>query len=69
MNLETLSFKFIIKELDFPKKTVIVQWNIRKKRLLQLFATKVTEKILDSNNAKEYYNSYLKWKNTEQVEQ
>ena len=30
---------------------------------LQLFATKLTEKVLDRSYAEEYYNSYLKRKN------
>ena len=34
---------------------------------LQLFATKLTEKIPDPNNAKEYYQSYLSEKNTKLV--
>ena len=36
-----------------------------KKNLKQLFETKLTEKITDPSNAKEYYNSSLKRKNTE----
>ena len=34
------------------KKTVTIQRNIRKKKDLQLFATKLTEKTPDSGNAK-----------------
>ena len=49
MNLETLSLKTITDELDFLKKTVIIQWNTRKK-------------IPDPSNAKECYQSYLKKK-------
>ena len=41
MKSETLSLKTIINKLDFLKKTVIIQCNIRKK-YLQLFATKLT---------------------------
>ena len=38
-----------------------------KKNDLQLFATKLTEKVLNPSNSKEYYNSYLKTKNTKSV--
>ena len=34
-----------------------------------MFATKLTETISDSSNAKEHYNSYLKRKNTKSVKQ
>ena len=54
MKLETLSLKIIIDELDFLKKTIVFQSNLRKKDL-QSFATKLTEKILDPCNAKEHY--------------
>ena len=34
--------------------------NHQKKKDLQLFAKKLTEKTPDPGNAREYYNSYLK---------
>ena len=68
MKSETLSLKAIINELDFLKKTVIIQWNIRKKDL-RLFATKLTEKIPDPRNAKEYYQSFVRKKNTKWLKQ
>ena len=37
----------------------------QKKKDLQQFATKLTEKIPDPSNAKEYYQSYLKRKKTQ----
>ena len=51
--------KTIISELDFLKKIVIIQWNIRKKDL-QLFATKWTEKIPAPRNVKEHSITYKK---------
>ena len=66
MKLETLTLKTIISELDFLKKTIIIQWNTRGKDL-QLFATKLTEKILDLRNAKEHYQSFIRKKNTKLV--
>ena len=49
--------EFILKpfrnELHFLKNTVIIQWNIRKKDV-QLFPIKLTEKIPDPRNAKQH---------------
>ena len=49
--------EFILKpfrnELQFLKNTVIIQWNIRKKDL-QLFPIKLTEKIADPRNVKQH---------------
>ena len=66
MNSETLSLKTIIDKLIFSNKIVIIQWNIRKKDQ-KLFGTKITEKLSDPSNAKEYYNSYFKRKNKKSV--
>ena len=52
MKSETLSLKAIVSKLDFLNKTVIFQWNTRKKDL-QLLATKLTEKVSGPHNAKE----------------
>ena len=68
MNSETLSLKTIIDKLNFSNKIVIIQWNIRKKEQ-KLFGTKITEKVSDPSNAKEYYNSYFKRKNKKSVKQ
>ena len=68
MNSETLSLKTIIDKLNFSNKIVIIQWNIRKKDQ-RLFGTKITEKVSDPSNAKEYYNSYFKRKNKKSVKQ
>ena len=68
MNSETLSLKTIIDKLNFSNEIVIIQWNIRKKDQ-KLFGTKITEKVSDPSNAKEYYNSYFKRKNKESVKQ
>ena len=65
---ETLSLKTIANRIDFLNKAVIIQWNIRKKDL-QLFATKFTEKIPDFCNAKERYQWFLGKKNTKSVKQ
>ena len=53
--------------MNFLNKTIIIHLNIRKKSAS--FATKLTEKIPDPSTAKEYYNSYLKRKNTKSVKQ
>lgn len=38
---------------------------MRRLKYLKLFSTKLTKEIADPSNAKEYYDSYLKDKNTE----
>ena len=55
MKSETLSLKTIIKEMDFLRKTVIIQWNAwkKKKKDLLLLANKLIEETLDTPNAKE----------------
>ena len=68
MKSETLSLKNIIKELDFLRKTVIIQGNICKKDLL-LLANKLIEKIPDPHNAKEHCQSFIRKKNTKSVKQ
>ena len=58
MKSEFLSLKIMINELYFLKRTVIIQWKIKKKDL-QLFETKLTEKITDSRNATEHTTNHL----------
>ena len=58
MNSKTL--KNIIKELDFLRKTAIIQWNTWKKKLF--LANKLIEKITDSRNAKEHCQSFIRKK-------
>ena len=65
MNSETLSLKTVIGKLDFSNKIVIIQWN--RKKDLKLFGTKLTEKVSDPSNPKQYYNSYFKRKNKKSV--
>ena len=72
MKSETSSFKAIINEFDFLKKTGIIQWNAWKKDLM-LLANKLIERISDPRNAKEYYQSFIRkktqnqWKNKKQL--
>ena len=49
VNKIILSLKTIVNELDFQRKTVVIQWNIRKEDP-QLFAIKSTEKVSDPIN-------------------
>ena len=60
MNSETLYLKTNIDKWDLQEKQYSMKH--QKKRDLQSFANKLTEKILDPCNAKGYYNSYLKIK-------
>ena len=52
MKSKTLSLKTIMKELDFLKKTFLIQWNARKKKNIVL-PNKLIEKIPDPCNAQE----------------
>ena len=61
MKLETLSLKTIINELDFLRKTVIIQGNVSKKRFV---ASILKEKIPDPCNVKERCQSFIRKKNT-----
>ena len=62
--------KTIIDELNFLKKTNIIQWKIRRKQINYcLLTTKLIEKIPDAANSKQYYQTYLKNKNKKSVKQ
>ena len=69
MKSETLSLKTSIKELDFLRKTVIIQWYIWKKKKRIVVATKLTEKTPDPFNNKEQYQSFIRKRNTKSVKQ
>ena len=68
MKSETLSLKTIIKELDFLRKTVIIQWIASKKKKKRFIVppNKLIEKIPDSHNAKEHYQSFARKKTQNQ---
>ena len=66
MKSGTLSLKTITNELDFLKKLFK---ETSDKKDLRLFAIKLTEKIPDRRNAQEYYQSFIRKKNTESVKQ
>ena len=53
--------KTIISKFDLIQKTLIINWNVRKKDLIS-FATKLIKKIPDPSNSKDYYQSYMKKK-------
>ena len=53
--------------MGFARENSYYSIKHQKKKNLQLFATKLTEKIPDPSNNQEYYNSYLKRKNTKSV--
>ena len=55
---ETLSLKTIIKELDFLKKTVIVQWNAWKK--VTVACEQIKRKIPDPRNATKTLSIFYK---------
>ena len=53
-----LSLKTIKSELELLKKEVIIQWKVWKKDLF-LLANKLIEKVTNSRNAKELYQSFI----------
>ena len=67
MKSETSSFKTIIKELDFLRKTVDTQLNAWKERDLLLLANKLIAKTPDPPNAKQHYQSFLRKENPSTV--
>ena len=72
MKSKTLSLQTILKELDFLKKTVIIQWSAwkkKKKKDLLLITNKLIEKIPDLCDAKEHYQSFIRKKNTNSIKQ
>ena len=58
-------FENYYNRIEFAKESSYDSMKYVKKKHLSLFATKLIEKIPDSNNIKEYYNSYLKKKKIE----
>ena len=65
MKSKTLSLQTIIKELDFLRKTTIIQWNALKKDLL-LLGNKLIKKLPDPRNAKEHYQQFIRKKTQKQ---
>ena len=58
-------FKNYYKEIEFSKKKkLLFNEMLEKKKDLLLLANKLIEKIPDSRNAKEHYQSFLRKKNT-----
>ena len=66
--LRDFIFKSSYNRLGFSKENSYYSMKCHKKKDLQLFAIKLTEKMLDPSNA-EKNNSYLKWKNKKSVKQ
>ena len=67
MKSETSSFKTIIKELGFLRKTVDTQLNAWKEKDLLLLANKLMAKTPDPPNAKQHYQSFLRKENPNTV--
>ena len=57
------------RQIGFSKENSYCLMKHQKKKDLLLLATKLTEKIPDVSNAKKYYKSYLKRKNTKFIKQ
>ena len=55
------------KPIGFVKESSYYSMKRLKRKDVLLLATKLIEKIADPGNAKDYYNSYLKTKNTKLV--
>ena len=68
MRSDTLPLKNILNESDFLKRAVVIQWNTWERYLLFL-AKKLIEKLPDTCNASEHYESFLRNKNRELVKE
>ena len=62
-------FENYYKQIEFSEENSQYSMKHQKKKDLQLFATKLTEKISDPQNAKEHYPSFTRRKNTKSVKQ
>ena len=62
-------FENYYKRIGFSKENSYYSMKHQKKNELQLFATELTEKIPDSWNAKEHYQSFIRKKNTKSRKQ
>ena len=62
--LRNFIFKNYYKRIIFSKENSYYSMERQKGKDLQFFATKVAKNIPDPSNAKEYYNSHLKRRNT-----
>ena len=62
-------FENYYKRIGFSKENSYYSMKHQKKNDLQLFATELTEKIPDSCNAKEHYQSFIRKKNTKSRKQ
>ena len=60
-------FENYYNQIGLAKENRYYSMKHQKKDNLQLFGTKLTEKIPDPSNTKEYYNSYLKRRNAKPV--
>ena len=56
-------FKIYYKRIGFSKETSYYSVKRQKNKDLQLFVTKLTEKVPDPRNAKEHYQPFLKIQN------
>ena len=59
-------FEKYYERIEFSKENSYHSMKHQKKKHLQLFATKLKEKIPDSRNAKEHYQSFIYIKRTTQ---
>ena len=63
--LKDFTFENFYRWIGFHNENIYYSMKYQKKRKLLLLSSKLIEKkILDVSNAKKYYNSYLKRKNT-----
>ena len=63
MKSRSLSLKTIIKELNFIKKAVIIQWDTKKKKNRFIIVHKqINRKTPDPRNADEYYQLFSRKK-------
>ena len=66
MKSKTLSLKTIIKKLEFLQKADLINETFEEIEIL-LLANKLIEKIPDTDNVKEHYQSFIRKKNRKSV--
>ena len=69
MKSRSLSLKTIIKELNFIKKAVIIQWDTKKKNRFIIVHKQINRKTPDPHNADEYYQLFSRKKKRNSVKQ
>ena len=66
--IRDFTFEKYYKRIEFSKESSYHSMKHQKEKRLQLFATKLKEKMPDSRNAKEHYQSFIYMKRKTQIQ-